>query len=143
MDRLRDCVEGMVKFTLDYREDFDLGLTGDFCSGLVSGETLLLVGDRIESNLFQPTRFSDADSVEGFAGVPDYPLYKRLALGLLKSIDSGCFRGTFEKISLATEVIWLKERDDEWSKLIIQKGLELVNVSRSWLYTSIASFLVA
>ncbi|KAL1191177.1 hypothetical protein V5N11_014241 [Cardamine amara subsp. amara] len=125
MDRLRDCVEQMVKFTLDYRTDFDVELTGDFCSGLLSA------GDRIFAKpicypLNQSALF-DAESVEAFVGVPDYPLYKRLALGLLKSIASASFCGTFEKISLVKEVIWLKEREDEWSKLIIQKGSELVN----------------
>ncbi|XP_024010793.1 uncharacterized protein LOC18015473 isoform X2 [Eutrema salsugineum] len=111
MDRLRDCIEEMVKFTLDHRTDFDLGLTGDFCSGLLSGDPLL-----------------PADTVEeAFAGVPDYPLYKPLALSLMKSVASGCFCGTFEKIPLVKEVTWLKEREDEWSKLIAQKGSELVN----------------
>ncbi|VVB03248.1 unnamed protein product [Arabis nemorensis] len=111
MDRVRDFLEEMVKFTLEFREDFELELTGDFCSGLLSGESLLHAGDREES----------------FAGVPEYPLYKRLALSLLKSIDSGCFCGISEKISMAEELIWLKEREDEWSKMIIQKGSELVN----------------
>ncbi|KAL0862112.1 hypothetical protein Bca101_041230 [Brassica carinata] len=111
MDRLRDCIEELVKFTLTHRSYLDLELTGDFCSGLLSGDSIL-----------------HADSVvEAFAGVPEYPLYKRLALSLLKSIASGCFGGGFEKISLGREVVWLKEKEDEWGKMIIQKGSELVN----------------
>ncbi|KAF2567915.1 hypothetical protein F2Q68_00023881 [Brassica cretica] len=110
MERVRDCIEEMVKFTLTHRSDFDIELTGDFCSGLLSGDSLL-----------------HAESVEAFAGVTEYPLYKRLALSLLKSIASGCFCGAFEKVSLGKEVIWLKEKEEEWSKLIIQKGSELVN----------------
>ncbi|XP_020884213.1 uncharacterized protein LOC9317972 isoform X6 [Arabidopsis lyrata subsp. lyrata] len=119
MDRLRDCLEEMVKFTLDCRVEFDLELTDDFCFGLLCGESILLDGERIES--------SSHALLHRFGGVPDYPLYKLLALGLLKSIDSGSVCGTFENISLGKEVIWLKEREDEWSKLINQKGSELVN----------------
>ncbi|KAF2565557.1 hypothetical protein F2Q68_00027682, partial [Brassica cretica] len=66
-------------------------------------------------------------TVEAFAGVPEYPLYKRLALSLLKSIASGCFCGGFEKVSLGKEVTWLKEKEEEWSNMITQKGSELVN----------------
>ncbi|XP_022556248.1 uncharacterized protein BNAC04G02940D isoform X2 [Brassica napus] len=109
MERVRDCIEEMVKFTLTHRSDFDIELTGDFCSGLLSGDSLL-----------------HAETVEAFAGVAEYPLYKRLALSLLKSIASGCFCGGFEKVSLGKEVMWLKEKEEEWSKLIIQKGSELV-----------------
>ncbi|XP_010508428.1 PREDICTED: uncharacterized protein LOC104785009 isoform X1 [Camelina sativa] len=121
MERLRDCIEEMVKFTLDYRVEFGLGLTGDFCSGLLSG------GGGIESSS-QALLHRFGDTVEAFAGVPEYPLYKRLALGLLNSIGCGSFCGAFEKISLGKEVIWLKEREDEWGKLMILKGFELVNV---------------
>ncbi|CAN7103264.1 unnamed protein product [Brassica rapa subsp. narinosa] len=110
METLRDCMEEMVKFTLTHRSYFDLELTGDFCSGLLSGDSLL-----------------HAETVEAFAGVPEYPLYKRLALNLLKSIASGCFCGGFEKVSLGKEVMWLKEKEEEWRKMIIQKGSELVN----------------
>ncbi|XP_019100596.1 PREDICTED: uncharacterized protein LOC104782861 isoform X2 [Camelina sativa] len=120
MERLRDCVEEMGKFTLDYHVEFDLGLTGDFCSGLLSG------GEGTESSS-QALLHRFGDTVEAFGGVPEYPLYKRLALGLLKSIGSGSLCGAFEKISLGKEVIWLKERGDEWGKLITQKGFELVN----------------
>ncbi|CAH8333309.1 unnamed protein product [Eruca vesicaria subsp. sativa] len=112
MDRLRDCIEEMVKFTLTHRSELDLELTGDFCSGLLSGDSLL---------------HADAEIVEALRGVPEYPLYKRIALSLLNSITFGCFCGAFEKISLGKEVIWLKEKEDEWSKMIIQKGSELVN----------------
>ncbi|XP_048636367.1 uncharacterized protein BNAA05G03340D isoform X1 [Brassica napus] len=111
METLRDCMEEMVKFTLTHRVDFDLELTGAFCSGLLSGDSLP-AGD---------------ETVEAFAGVPEYPLYKPLALNLLKSIASGCFCGGFEKVSLGKEVIWLKEKEEEWRKMIIQKGSELVN----------------
>ncbi|CAF2046367.1 unnamed protein product [Brassica napus] len=89
-----------------------LELTGDFCSGLLSGDSLLHAGD---------------ETVEAFAGVPEYPLYKRLALSLLKSIASGCFCGSFEKVSLGKEVTWLKAKEEEWSNMITQKGSELVN----------------
>ncbi|KAG7574760.1 PUA-like superfamily [Arabidopsis suecica] len=119
MDRLRDCLEEMVKFTLDCRVEFDLELTDDFCFDLLCGESILLDGERIES--------SSHALLHRFGGVPNYPLYKLLALSLLKSIDSGSVCGTFENISLGKEVIWLKEREDEWSKLINQKGSELVN----------------
>ncbi|ANM62737.1 RNA-binding ASCH domain protein [Arabidopsis thaliana] len=119
MIKIRDCLDEMVKFTLDYCVEFDIGLTGEFCSGLLCGESVLHDGERIESSSYA--------LLHRFSGVPDYPLYKVLALGLLKSIDSGSFCGTFEKISLGKEVIRLKEKEDEWSKLINQKGSELVN----------------
>ncbi|KFK37177.1 hypothetical protein AALP_AA4G224000 [Arabis alpina] len=108
MPPLPEKLKEMVRFTLENREEFGLELTGDFCSGLLSGDSLLL-------------------SEEVFAGVPEYPLYKRLALSLLKSIGSGCFCESFEKISMVEELIWLNEREDEWSKMIIQKGSQLVN----------------
>ncbi|KAF2604989.1 hypothetical protein F2Q70_00028099 [Brassica cretica] len=138
MERLRDCIKEMVKFTLTHRSGFDLELTGDFCSGLLSGDSLLHAGDGIEPLFQNPFVFCscfiesvcvfvDAETVEAFAGVPEYPLYKRLALSLLKSIASGCFCGGFEKVSLGKEVTWLKEKEEEWSNMITQKGSELVN----------------
>ncbi|CAN6842448.1 unnamed protein product [Brassica oleracea var. botrytis] len=138
MERLRDCINEMVKFTLTHRSGFDLELTGDFCSGLLSGDSLLHAGDGIEPLFQNPFVFCscfiesvcvfvDAETVEAFAGVPEYPLYKRLALSLLKSIASGCFCGGFEKVSLGKEVTWLKEKEEEWSNMITQKGSELVN----------------
>ncbi|CAN8318228.1 unnamed protein product [Cochlearia groenlandica] len=111
MERLRDCIEEMSRFTLDNRTDSGLDLTVDFISGLLSGEPLLLV-DTVEA---------------GFEGVPEYPLYKPLALSLLKSIASGCFFGAFEKVLVVKDVILLKEREEEWSKMISQMGSELVN----------------
>lgn len=130
MDQMRGCLAEMVKLTLDNRVEFDLELTGDFCSGLLTGESILPDGEGIES-FSQALLHRFVDIVEAFVGVPEYPLYKRLALALLKSIDYGSFCATFEKILLGKEVIWLKKREDEWSKRIIQNGSELVNVSES------------
>ncbi|RID54398.1 hypothetical protein BRARA_G01725 [Brassica rapa] len=138
MERLRDCIKEMVKFTLTHRSGFDLELTRDFCFGLLSSDSLLHAGDGIEPLFQNPFVFCssfiesvcvfvDAETVEAFAGVPEYPLYKRLALSLLKSIASGCFCGGFEKVSLGKEVTWLKEKEEEWRNMITQKGFELVN----------------
>ncbi|CAN6992383.1 unnamed protein product [Brassica oleracea var. botrytis] len=84
MERLRDCIKEMVKFTLTHRSGFDLELTGDFCSSLLSGDSLLHAGDGIEPLFQNPfvlcscfiesvCVFVDAETVEAFAGVPEYP----------------------------------------------------------------------
>ncbi|XP_010526240.1 PREDICTED: uncharacterized protein LOC104803837 isoform X4 [Tarenaya hassleriana] len=116
MEKLRNCLEEMVKFTLDSAAEFDLGLSGDFCSALLADDHVL------------PFPLADSDSV--VAGVPEYPLYKRLAFGLLRSITSGSFRGSYEKIALMKEESWLKEKEEEFGKLIFEKGSELVNVMK-------------
>ena len=152
MERLRDCIKEMVKFTLTHRSGFDLELTGDFCSDLLSSDSLLHAGDGIEPLFQNPFVFCssfiesvcvfvDAETVEAFAGVPEYPLYKRLALSLLKSIASGCFCGGFEKVLLGKEVTWLKEKEEEWSNMITQKGSELVNVSLIKSHQCLLEFL--
>ncbi|WZZ05232.1 hypothetical protein YC2023_091154 [Brassica napus] len=99
MERLRDCIKEMVKFTLTHRSGFDLELTGDFCSDLLSSDSLLHAGDGIEPLFQNPFVFCssfiesvcvfvDAETVEAFAGVP---------------------------------------KEEEWSNMITQKGSELVN----------------
>ena len=113
MERLRDCIKEMVKFTLTHRSGFDLELTGDFCSGLLSGDSLLHAGDGIEPLFQNPfvlcscfiesvCVFVDAETVEAFAGVPEYP---------------------------------------KGSNMITQKGSELVNVSLIKSHQCLLEFL--
>ncbi|XP_010526232.1 PREDICTED: uncharacterized protein LOC104803837 isoform X3 [Tarenaya hassleriana] len=143
MEKLRNCLEEMVKFTLDSAAEFDLGLSGDFCSALLADDHVLPFpladsGDRsirvfpyeFSARLFRWVFWFDLSADSVVAGVPEYPLYKRLAFGLLRSITSGSFRGSYEKIALMKEESWLKEKEEEFGKLIFEKGSELVNVMK-------------
>lgn len=67
-----------------------------------------------------------ADSLEG---VPCYPLYKQIASTLHQSITSGAFCRTNNRMESTSGFTSLQNVEDEWNKLILDKGSELVNVS--------------
>jgi hypothetical protein len=73
-----------------------------------------------------------ADSLEG---VPPYPLYKRLASALLRCMDSESFCSTGFNLDMMMMIINEFERPsmlkkhNEWHKLIVEKGSEIVNVN--------------
>ena len=58
-----------------------------------------------------------------------YPLYKHLASSLYQFISSGALVSTLNEIFSIHEDRSLKLKEDEWTKLIVEKGLELLNVS--------------
>jgi hypothetical protein len=64
-------------------------------------------------------------------GVPPYPLYKRLASALLKCIDSEAFCSTscnFDMMNSEFDNSFMQQKHNEWQKLILEKGSEIVNV---------------
>ncbi|XP_022631920.1 uncharacterized protein LOC106778442 isoform X2 [Vigna radiata var. radiata] len=67
------------------------------------------------------------DSLEG---VPPYPLYKRLASALLRCIDSGTFCRTGSNLAMGHEFedSSIQQKQQQWQKLILEKGFEIVNV---------------
>lgn len=62
-------------------------------------------------------------------GVPPYPLYKRLASALHRSVVSRVFCRTYKNVALIHEDSLLKKKEEQWSELILKRGSELVNVS--------------
>ncbi|KAL5851238.1 hypothetical protein ACOSQ3_006356 [Xanthoceras sorbifolium] len=86
MKRLENYVEELVKFTLlshiNQTLDFDLGLSIEFCSGLLKPEPDDAVSLSAGNHL-------DGQSI--LEGVPLYPLYKRLASALCCSVNQRAF----------------------------------------------------
>ena len=70
---------------------------------------------------------------ESFEGVPPYPLYKRLASALLESINSKAFCRKYSNLNFIPEGSSLKQEENEWQKLVLDKGSEIVNVSFKFL----------
>ena len=62
-------------------------------------------------------------------GVPPYPLYERLTLALWESLCSGTFCPMYEKMSMKNGESSLKQKEEIWLKLIMDKGSEMVQVS--------------
>lgn len=61
-------------------------------------------------------------------GVPSYALYKHLAASLYQTISSGAFVRASDKISFMHQEESLKLKEDEWTKLTLERGMELLNV---------------
>uniref|UniRef100_A0A9I9DRA0 ASCH domain-containing protein n=1 Tax=Cucumis melo TaxID=3656 RepID=A0A9I9DRA0_CUCME len=113
MIKLEDCVQELLKFVLQSSTngtlDFDLGLSTAFCS-------VLLKHDPSTSNPLPDSK----------AGVPPYPLYERLTLALWESLCSGTFCPMYEKMSMKNGESSLKQKEEIWLKLIMDKGSEMV-----------------
>lgn len=62
-------------------------------------------------------------------GVPLYPVYKHLAASLYKAISSEALPRTENKLVVMQETSYLKQKEEEWSSLIKEKGSHLLNVS--------------
>ncbi|XP_034685596.1 uncharacterized protein LOC117914382 isoform X3 [Vitis riparia] len=116
---LANCVEELVKYTLSSSVngtlEIDLGLSKDYCSALLK-----------DDHLTDPTSIS----TDSFEGVPPYPLYKRLSAALYQSIISGAFWEIYSTMALIHEDSSLKQKE-EWNKLVVDKGLELVNILKT------------
>ncbi|KAI5351077.1 hypothetical protein L3X38_003968 [Prunus dulcis] len=121
---LKDTIEELLKFTLQSCTngtlEIDLGLPKELCSRLLKPEP---------NDLSSP--FHSDSSTGIFEGIPPYPLYKRLALALHESIASGTLFGTCNNITIIHQESPLKEKENEWQKLILEKGSELVNVLKT------------
>uniref|UniRef100_A0A2N9GKW2 ASCH domain-containing protein n=1 Tax=Fagus sylvatica TaxID=28930 RepID=A0A2N9GKW2_FAGSY len=114
--RLSDCMEELVKFTLESHInetlEFDPGLSKSFCSDLLKHDP-------------------NSPTTDSFEGVPPYPLYKRLASGLLESINSKAFCRSQSGLKLIPEGSSSKQEENEWQELVLDKGSEIVNILKS------------
>ncbi|POO03579.1 ASCH domain containing protein [Trema orientale] len=98
MVELRDCMEELLKFTLE--SNTDLGFSPD-----------LLLPSHSQTTAETP-----------------YPLYKRLASVLYECIESGGLCGTYDELALCNSE---KKNKEEWNELVLEKGLELVNILKT------------
>ncbi|GLT53485.1 hypothetical protein SLA2020_267530 [Shorea laevis] len=116
---LRDFMEELVRFTLESSInetlEIDLGLSKAFCSNLLKDD---------------PTDLYSA-TTDSFEGVPPYPLYKRLASSLLESIDSKAFCRSHCNLTLIPEGSSLKQKENDWQKLILDKGSKIVSIMKT------------
>ncbi|KAJ0093642.1 hypothetical protein Patl1_26488 [Pistacia atlantica] len=126
MERHKECVEELLSFTLNSHINqtpgFDLGLSSQFCSNLLLREANDAVSVATDVVDF------DQDSLQG---VPLCPLYKRLALALVRSVSCRAFCRTYNYGVLVHGDGLLKQREDEWSELILNKGAELINILKT------------
>ncbi|ESW22447.1 hypothetical protein PHAVU_005G154600 [Phaseolus vulgaris] len=110
--KLGDCLEELVRFSLSSRSHH-LNLSSQFCSTLLKDD---------------PTHPSSLhDSLEG---VPPYPLYKCLASALLRCMHSETFCRTGANLAMCHEFedSSAQQKQQEWHKLILEKGFEIVNI---------------
>ncbi|KAH9727441.1 ASCH domain-containing protein [Citrus sinensis] len=121
-------MEELLKFTLsshiDETLDFDLGISSKFCTNLLQDDP---------NDAVSPSTSFDFDSDEdSLQGVPLYPLYKRLALALCRSVNCGAFCRTYKKVALMNEECFLEQKEEEWSQLILNKGSsDLVDILKA------------
>ncbi|KAM7461077.1 hypothetical protein LguiA_029198 [Lonicera macranthoides] len=118
--QLNHCIEELLHFTLSSSIDetlgVDLGFSKHYCSHLLKHDPSY------------PNPHTTSDIYEG---VPSYPLYKRLASALCQSISSGSICRTFNNMTLIHEDDSLKQKEEEWDELILNKGSELVNILKT------------
>ncbi|KAF3457765.1 hypothetical protein FNV43_RR02424 [Rhamnella rubrinervis] len=118
---LKDCIEELLKFTLQFSVDgtleFGIGLSNHFCSHLLQPQPC---------HLFPSSHFKHT-----LEGVPEYPLYKRLASALQESMTSGTFYRTYYKMSMISVQESLKQKESEWQKLVSEKGSEIANILKT------------
>ncbi|TXG72785.1 hypothetical protein EZV62_001364 [Acer yangbiense] len=123
MNRLQNCMEELVKFTLlshiNQTLDFNIGLSLEFCSGLLKPEP---DDDAVSRSAGVDFDYGSPE------GVPLYPLYKRLASALYCSVNQRAFCKTCEVVGLINEDDFSKQREKEWSGLLLDKGSGLVNI---------------
>ncbi|XP_022992291.1 uncharacterized protein LOC111488653 isoform X3 [Cucurbita maxima] len=114
MIKVEDCVQELLKFVLQSSIngtlDFDLGLSSTFCAGLLKHDP--------SSNLLP----------DSTAGVPPYPLYKRLSSALWESICYGSFCPMYKRMLMTNGESSLKQKEEKWLKLIMDKGSEMVEL---------------
>ncbi|KAI5582999.1 hypothetical protein POPTR_007G132100v4 [Populus trichocarpa] len=122
MEKQRERIEELLKFTLESHInqtlEFNLGLSKDFCINLLEEDP----NDMLCHSTPTPT------PTDSFDGVALYPLYKRLASALYRSVKSGAVCRTYEKMVFGDKDSNLKQKEENWDQLIKEKGLELINV---------------
>lgn len=109
--QLKDCIEELLKFTLvsSIQGKLRTGLSSDYCAHLLRDD---------------PSNSISTDN-EVSGGVPPYPLYKRLASSLYQSIHSGALCTSYKDLTPVHEDVILRIKDEEWSKMILEKGSAL------------------
>ncbi|XP_063939246.1 uncharacterized protein LOC108200036 isoform X3 [Daucus carota subsp. sativus] len=116
--KAEEVIEQVVKLTLTDATlgAVDLALSPSFCSHLLEPDHLIDHAHDTASDFTQ--------------GVPAYPLYKSLASALCKSISCGAFCGPEKTTLIDTEesLYHKQQEEEEWSKLIKEKGFDLVQV---------------
>uniref|UniRef100_A0A6N2MMA6 Uncharacterized protein n=1 Tax=Salix viminalis TaxID=40686 RepID=A0A6N2MMA6_SALVM len=119
---LKDCIEELVKFTLESHVNqnlgFNLGLSREFCSYLL----------KEDQNEHQPISHTTA-ATDCSRQVLSQPLYKRLAEALFESIIRGTLCATNKK-AWTDDDNGLKQRS-EWNELVLNEGTELVNIFKT------------
>ncbi|XP_073266462.1 uncharacterized protein [Populus alba] len=122
MEKHRERIEELLKFTLESHInqtlEFNLRLSKDFCINLLEEDP----NDMLCHSTPTPT------PTDSFDGVALYPLYKRLASALYRSVKSGAVCRTYEKMVFGDKDSNLKQKEENWDQLIKEKGLELINV---------------
>ncbi|KAG9444659.1 hypothetical protein H6P81_015999 [Aristolochia fimbriata] len=112
---LRDCIEESLRYVLSsFVEDklgtTELGLSKQYCSQLLRDE-----GDN----------HLDSKDAADTSGVAFYPLYKRVASTLSGCIVSGNSLRASHKIESTQETELIEQQENEWNRLISDKGLAL------------------
>ncbi|XP_026443740.1 uncharacterized protein LOC113343847 isoform X1 [Papaver somniferum] len=114
-----DYLEQLLRFTLlssiNETLEINLGLSKQYCSHLL----------KLDDAQLDPSSDRSSDTSEG---IPVYPLYKRLASDLLQCITTGKFVKESNDVMLIKEDESLKQKEEEWSKIIRDKGMELVKM---------------
>ncbi|XP_058748790.1 uncharacterized protein LOC131621758 isoform X2 [Vicia villosa] len=117
--KLSECLPELVKFTLTSHSHL-LNFETGFCS-------TLLKQDSASSS-------PSSDFESSLEGVPPYPLHNRLASALLRCMVSQSFSSTscnLEMMNNEFENSSMQQKHNEWQKLILDKGSEIVNVLKS------------
>eukprot|EP00268_Persea_americana_P014479 TRINITY_DN16447_c0_g1_i2.p2 TRINITY_DN16447_c0_g1~~TRINITY_DN16447_c0_g1_i2.p2 ORF type:complete len:126 (+),score=14.61 TRINITY_DN16447_c0_g1_i2:165-542(+) len=108
---LRDCIEETLKFLFSSETlEIDLGLSKDYCFHLLKDDD------------------HNKPDVKYSGGVPMYPLYRRLASSLHHCITTGTFCKASNTMAQIQENECLSQKENGWSKLIVDKGSELIKV---------------
>ncbi|PKA56250.1 hypothetical protein AXF42_Ash011180 [Apostasia shenzhenica] len=112
-----DLMDELVRFTLSASLAEDTGIS----LGLSREYSRRLLQD--DPSHLPYAHLNDA------VGVPAYPLYKHLARTLGRCIKSGSFLTELRSVrGIAEDVEYFKVKRQEWDRLIVEKGLELVNM---------------
>ncbi|XXG89366.1 hypothetical protein AAC387_Pa12g1383 [Persea americana] len=111
---LRDCIEETLKFLFSSETlEIDLGLSKDYCFHLLKDDD------------------HNKPDVKYSEGVPMYPLYRRLASSLHHCITSGTFCKASNTMAQIQENECLSQKENGWSKLIVDKGSELIKMVKA------------
>lgn len=110
---LKDCIEELLRFTLiSYIQGkVQTGLSNEYCAHLLRHD---------------PSGPLHTDAVQG--GFPSYPLYKQLASSLYQSILLGALYTSNRELIPMPEDLNLRKKDDERSKMIVEKGPALLSI---------------